>query len=233
MEKDCEDAAAASPPPALPFPTADVALHLANTTNQVLQGGLQLTADLRVLAHVHICSSRDKPGRKTDHITTHSRRHCSTATVPVVPRRQVLELQSRLDDKEVQLAAMGQQLQAAGLQPVDARQLPLGARASLADISNTGRAALRHASPKKDSIQVTLHAVAFHCPSNAGCQGGTPMHCHADCVSRRHALTKQSARHCHLACVSQVSQQASAAERAECEHISGCMSALAADLQVR
>ena len=61
MEKDCEDAAAASPAPVSPFPTADVALHLANTTNQVLQGRLQSTAGLQVLTGVHIRSSRGGP----------------------------------------------------------------------------------------------------------------------------------------------------------------------------
>jgi hypothetical protein len=123
-----------------------------------------------------------KPGCKTDHITTYSRTHCSAATARVVSRRQVLELQSRLDEKEVQLAAMGRQLQAAGLQPVDARQLPLGVRASLADISNTGSRTPLHASPKKDSMQVTLDAAAFHSPSNARGQGRAPMHCRAGCL---------------------------------------------------
>lgn len=240
MEKDCEDAAAVSPPPASPFPIADVALHLANTTNQVLQGRLQVTADVRVLAGVHICSSRGGPGCKTDHTTTYSRGHYSTATAPVVPRRQVLELQSRLDDKEVQLAAMGRQLQAAGLQPVDAQQLPLVVRASLADISNVGSRTPRHASPKKDSMQVTLDASAVPSPpqQHHRCQGRTPLHCHAKLHVQLVCTYRCQLGDYHLVivtspvCALQACQKDLAAERAECERMSGCMSALAADLQV-
>ena len=100
----------------------------------------------------------------------------------MVPRRQVLELQSRLDEKEVQLAALGRQLQAAGLQPVDARQLPLGVRASLADISNTGSRTPLHASPKKDSVQVTLDTAAFLSPSSVRGQDRIPIQCCAGCL---------------------------------------------------
>jgi hypothetical protein len=152
--------------------------------------GRQATADVRVLAGVHICSSRGGPGCKTDHTTTYSRGHYSTATAPVVPRRQVLELQSRLDDKEVQLAAMGQQLQAAGLQPVDAQQLPLVVRASLADISNVGSRTPRHASPKKDSMQVTLDASAVPSPppatSPVSRQNAAALPCKAACSAGMH-----------------------------------------------
>jgi hypothetical protein len=93
--------------------------------------------------------------------------------------RQVLELQSRLDDKEIQLAAMTQQLRTAGLRPVDALQQPPGIRASLADISNVGIGVLQPASPGKDSMQVMLVMLVLTCtcPDTTKHQLGVPVVC--------------------------------------------------------
>lgn len=69
------------------------------------------------------------------------------------PSLQVLELQNRLEERDAQLAAVTAQLQAAGPQPDTTAPQALGARASLADISNA-RVASQHASPTKQSIRV-------------------------------------------------------------------------------
>lgn len=65
----------------------------------------------------------------------------------------MLELQSRLDEREAQLAAMTAQLAAAGLQPDAAHPQLQCDRASLADISNCGQEQ-QHVSPAKSAVQV-------------------------------------------------------------------------------
>lgn len=68
---------------------------------------------------------------------------------------QVLELQSRLDEREAQLSALTAQLTSAGLHPdaAPAPPQPQCDRASLADISNCGQEQ-QHASPRKAAVQV-------------------------------------------------------------------------------
>ncbi len=141
---------------------------------------------------------------------------------------QVLELQGRLQVKDAKLAELAAQLQAAQSQPA-----PGGGRTSLADISNRAAVQQAQAPGQKAAEQVCFHTASAVLPPSS--QHGT---CAIHVQLMHAALEADQGRRLPLqvpALEARLADAAAqlAAERAGRQRLSGCLAALAADLQAR